>query len=218
MSALRSALVRQFAKPSGPLGVLAGLIMRVRPSNRLRNLRTLELLDIRPTDRVLEVGFGPGLSVALAAERATEGKVVGIDHSRLMLRQATRRNARAIRAGRVELLLGSAETLPRLEEQFDKVLAVNVYMFWGDPGSVLGGLRRVMKPGGVIALTLQPRHRGATADDTRAAAERMAASLRAAGFGEVRTEILEMAPVAAACVLGRAPSRSGKSYTTERDS
>jgi len=31
----------------------------------------------------------------------------------------------------------------------------------------------------------------------------MAASLRAAGFGEVRTEILEMAPVAAACVLGR---------------
>lgn len=206
MSALRSALVRQFAKPSGPLGVLAGLIMRVRPSNRRRNLRTLELLDIRPADRVLEVGFGPGLSVALAAERATEGKVVGIDHSRLMLRQATRRNARAIRAGRVELLLGSAETLPRLEEPFDRVLAVNVTMFWDDPGAVLGGLRRVMKPGGVIALTLQPRHRGATAGDTRAAAERMAASLRGAGFGEVRTEILEMAPVAAACVLGRAPS------------
>jgi len=206
MSALRSAFVRQFAKPSGPLGVLAGLIMRVRPSNRLRNLRTLELLDLRPADRVLEVGFGPGLSVARAAERASEGKVVGIDHSELMLRQATRRNARAIRAGRVELLLGSAETLPRLEEPFDKVLAVNVYMFWDDPGSVLGALRRVMKPGGVIALTLQPRHRGATADDTRAAAERMAASLRAAGFGEVRTEILEMAPVAAACVLGRVPS------------
>jgi hypothetical protein len=64
-----------------------------------------------------------------------------------------------------------------------------------------------MAPGGVVALTLQPRRRGATADDARAAAERMA-SLRAAGFEEVRTELLEMAPVAAACVLGHVHSRA----------
>lgn len=204
MSTALSALVQQFGKPSGPLGVLAGLIMRVRRSNRVRNLRTLELLDVRPEDRVLEVGFGPGLAVARAAELALAGKVVGIDHSQLMLRQARRRNVEAIRSGRVELLLSSADALPRFEGRFDKVLAVNVYMFWKDPVSVLSGLRQVMKPGGRIAITLQPRRRGATAGDTRAAGERMGASLRAAGFGEVRTEILEMAPVAAACVLGRA--------------
>jgi ubiquinone/menaquinone biosynthesis C-methylase UbiE len=202
----RQALIEQFGKPSGPLGALVGLIMRLRPSNRIRSIRTLELLDIRPEDRVLEVGFGPGLAVARAAERATAGKVVGIDHSPLMLRQARRRNAQAIRAGHVELLLGSADALPRFEERFDKVLAVNVYMFWDDPASVLTNLRSVTKPGGVIALTLQPRNRGATIDDTRAAAKRMAASLEAAGFGEVRTEILVMAPVAAACVLGRNPA------------
>ncbi len=205
MNTARSAIVQQFGKPSGLLGVLVGLIMRVRPSNRLRSVRTLELLNIRPEDRVLEVGFGPGLAVARAAERTTGGKVVGIDHSPLMLRQARRRNAKAIRAGRVELLLGSADALPRFEERFDKILAVNVYMFWDDPASVLTSLRSLMKPGGVIALTLQPRRRGATADDTLAAAKRMAASLEAAGFGEVRTQILEMAPVAAACVLGRNP-------------
>jgi ubiquinone/menaquinone biosynthesis C-methylase UbiE len=204
MSALRSALVRQFGKPQGPLGVLAGLIMRVRPSNRLRNQRTLELLHLQPADRVLEVGFGPGLSVARAAELATAGRVVGVDHSALMLRQATRRNARAIRAGRVELLLGSADALPPFAEPFDKVLAVNVYMFWADPVAVLADLRRAMRPGGTIALTLQPRRRGATVDDTRAAAAGMAASVQAAGFAEVRQELLEMAPVAAACVLGRA--------------
>jgi ubiquinone/menaquinone biosynthesis C-methylase UbiE len=203
MTTPRSALVQQFGKPSGPLGALAGLIMWLRPSNRRRNLWTLDLLDIRPTDRVLEVGFGPGLSVARLGELATTGKVVGIDHSALMLRQATRRNVEGIRSGRVELLLGSAESLPTFEEHFDKVLAVNVFMFWSDPVSVLVGLRRAMKPGGIIALTLQPRRRGATADDTRAAAERMVASLRAAGFAEVRTEILELAPVPAACVLGR---------------
>jgi ubiquinone/menaquinone biosynthesis C-methylase UbiE len=203
MSGVRSNMMQQFGKPSGPLGVLAGLIMRMRESNRVRNRRTVELLDVQPEDRVLEVGFGPGLAVARIAELATAGKVVGIDHSELMLREARRRNARAIRAGRVELLLGAADALPRFEQGFDKVLAVNVYMFWNDPVSVLEGLRNVMNPSGVIALTLQPRRAGATAADTHAAAERMSASLRAAGFVDVRTEILEVAPVVAACVLGR---------------
>jgi hypothetical protein len=54
------------------------------------------------------------------------------------------------------------------------------------------GPRQVMRPGGVIALTLQPRSRGATAADTQAAGERMATSLRAAGFGDVRTESQEV--------------------------
>jgi SAM-dependent methyltransferase len=198
-------IVSQFRNPTGPLGHLAGLIMRIRPSNRLRNLRTVELLDLRPGDRVLELGFGPGLAIARAAERATAGQVVGVDHSAVMVRAARRRNAAAIREGRVELRLGSADALPAFEAPFDKVLAVNVFMFWRDPVAVLAGVRGAMRPGGAIALTQQPRRRGATVTDTRAAAERMEAALRAAGFESVRTELLEMAPVPAACVLARAP-------------
>ncbi len=177
--------------------------MRVRPSNRERNLRALGLLDIRADDEVLEVGFGPGLAIERAAELASRGRVVGIDHSELMLREARRRNAKGIGAGRVELLLGSAERLPDFSTRFDKVLAVNVYMFWDDPVAVLRALRGAMKPGGTISLTLQPRRRGATDEDAREAAERMGSSLRSAGFENVRIEILEMAPVNAACVLGQ---------------
>lgn len=69
---------------------------------------------------------------------------------------------------------------------------------------MLSGLRKVMRPGGTVALTLQPRSRGATNADAAEAAERMASSLRGAGFQNVRTEIIEMAPVNAACVLGLA--------------
>lgn len=208
MSATTDAMVRQFGKPEGPLGRLAGLIMRLRPSNRLRGERTLELLEIRPADRILEIGFGPGLAVARAAELARAGRVVGLDHSELMVREARRRNAGAIRAGRVELLLGSADALPPLDAApFDKVMAVNVYMFWKDPVSVLRGLLAVLRPGGTIALTLQPRRPGATPDESRAAAARMSASLREAGFDDVRTVMLEMAPVPAACVMGRGARR-----------
>jgi len=202
VSTVRSSLVAQFGNPRGVLGRLAGLIMVVRPSNRERNRRTLELLELTPGDRVLELGFGPGVSVQAAAARAAH--VVGVDHSPLMLREAERRNARAIAEGRVELHLGSAERLPPLPGPFDKVLAVNVYMFWDEPAAVLREVRGQMRPGGTIALTLQPRQRGATRDDTTAAAERMTASLREAGFTAVRAEILEMQPVAAACALARA--------------
>ncbi len=177
MSGGQSAIAAQFRKPSGLLGRVGGFIMRVRPSNRERNMRTVDLLCIRPEDRVLEVGFGPGLAVRRAAELATRGKIVGIDHSPLMLRQALRRNAGAVHAGRVELVLGSAERLPSFPFHFSKVFAVNVFAFWRDPAAVLQGFRGVMEPGGTIALTFQPRRRGATAEDTRRGAERMAASV-----------------------------------------
>src|SRR6266511_947672 len=126
---MRSTIVRQFGEPSGLLGRLVGFVMKVRPSNRRRSMLTLELLDIRPDDHVFEIGFGPGLAIARAAQLASRGKVVGLDHSELMLAQAKRRNAAAIRAGRVELHLGGAEQLARLSKQFTKVFPVNVIMF-----------------------------------------------------------------------------------------
>jgi SAM-dependent methyltransferase len=210
MTTLREALVRQFGNPSGPLGALASFIMQVRPSNRERNARTLALLDIQPGERVLELGFGPGVAIERAAALALHGAVAGVDHSALMLRQATRRNAKAIESGRMDLRLGTAERLPDFGSRFDKVFAVNVYMFWREPVSVLRGVHATMKPGATIALTFQPRRRGATEEDTRSGAARMASALRDAGFTEVRVELLEMRPVSAACVLGRAAPAGGR--------
>lgn len=193
----------QFGNPNGFLGRVAGFIMRFRSSNRERSRLALVLLDIRPEDKVLEIGFGPGLAIEQAAQLAHRGKVMGIDHSELMLRQARRRNAKAIATGCVELLLGSANHLPAFAVRFDKVFATNVYMFWEDSVGTLRGILSVMKPGGTILLALQPRHRGATNQDAHTAAQRMASSLRDAGFEAVRSEILPMAPVNTACVLGR---------------
>ncbi len=199
-------IVRQFGCPRAVLGRLAGLVMASRPSNRVRNRRTVERLDIQPDDRVLEVGHGPGLALAWAAARTVRGHVIGIDRSPLMARMAARRNARAIAAGRVTLHVGDVEALPPFDAPFDKVPGVNVCMFWPDPVLVLTGLRRVMRPGGVIALTFQPRGRGATGEAARHGGDVIAAALGWAGFADLRQEVLPLRPVDAVCVLGRAPA------------
>jgi SAM-dependent methyltransferase len=80
----------QFGEPRGTLGRLAGYIMANRPSNIERNDWALSLLEIKPADRILEIGFGPGIAAGKAAAQASE--VVGIDRSALMVHQAARRN------------------------------------------------------------------------------------------------------------------------------
>src|SRR5262245_18253427 len=95
------AVVRQFRHPRGMGGKAAGWVMAHRASNRQRNTWVVSLLEVRPTDRVLEVGFGPGIAIAeLSRHVGDGGHISGIDHSSVMLRQASRRNASAIAAGR----------------------------------------------------------------------------------------------------------------------
>ena len=56
-------IVAQFGKPTGLLGKFAGLIMSKRGSNLERNMWAISLLELQPKDRVLEVGFGPGIAI-----------------------------------------------------------------------------------------------------------------------------------------------------------
>ena len=141
------AMVSQFHQPHGVGGRAAGWVMAHRESNRKRNVWAVGLLDVQPDDRVLEIGFGPGIAIEELARRATSGRVVGVDHSEVMVRQASRRNAAAVRDGRVDLRLGSAEALPAFDAPFDKILAVNSLMFWDDPVARLKQLRGLLRPG-----------------------------------------------------------------------
>jgi SAM-dependent methyltransferase len=129
---IKSTVFSQFKRPHGALGALAGWVIANRPSNKARNHWTIELLDIQPTDRVLEIGFGPGFAIVDAASRACSGLIVGIDHSEIMVRKAGKRNREGIRSGRVQLRLGGLEILPSLCGPFDKVLSANVVQFWPD--------------------------------------------------------------------------------------
>lgn len=142
-------LAEQFCQPTGFAGRFVGFLFRM---NREGVDWTISLLEIQPTDHVLEIGFGSGHGIASAAKLASQGWVAGVDFSATMLRQATRRNAGAIGACRIELKVGNANTLPYPDNRFNKVFATNVVYFWKDPVATLREVRRVTKPGGRLAL------------------------------------------------------------------
>ena len=201
---LASAIRSQFMRPRGFAGRLVGWEMALRPSNRKRNIWAVGLLGVEPTDRVLEIGFGPGIAIRELSRRATHGLVCGVDHSAVMVRQATRRNAAAVRAGRVDLRLGSAEQLPAFAEPFDKVLAVNNMGMWREPTERLKEIHHLMRPGGRIAIVSQPRCPGATGETTVVAGREIATRLTTAGFAGIRSDMLALKPPVV-CVLGEVP-------------
>ena len=198
---LRNRLVSQFHHPRGVLGRLAGAIMAWRPSNRARNLWTVDLLDVRPGQRVLELGPGPGVTVAELLARVGDGKVTAIDHSRLMLNRCRRRHRRAIREGRLVLI--EAE-FPGVSDGdvFDRILAVNSLQFDAMTEVTFARLRSSLVAGGRLAVTFQPRGAGATADDATRFGERAARLLDSLRFVNMRIERLALEPVDAVCVLG----------------
>jgi ubiquinone/menaquinone biosynthesis C-methylase UbiE len=192
----------QFGRPAGIRGWAAGLVMAHRSSNRRRNAWAVSLLEVRPDDRVLEIGFGPGLAIRELSNITREGYVCGIDHSELMLRQAKKRNDDGIRRGIVDLRLGSVDALPSFDAPFDKILAVNAVLFWNDVDSRLAQLRGLLRPGGLIAVAHQPRGPGASDETSAAKGREIAAALVRAGFSEVRVETMRLKP-AVVCALGQ---------------
>jgi len=123
MAGASPSFVPLFGRPEGVLGRLGGVIMA--RLNRDAAAWVVGLLDIRPTDRILEIGFGPGVGIQLLAERASAGRVWRIDLSPEMVEQATVRNRDAIGSGRVQLQLGVADRLPFADASFDKAMAIS---------------------------------------------------------------------------------------------
>jgi ubiquinone/menaquinone biosynthesis C-methylase UbiE len=121
-------------------------------ANRAAAAGVIDLLDIESDDKVLEVGFGPGVGIQLLAERVRAGYVGGIDPSPEMVEQATARNAQAIARGLIDLRRAHAESLPFDDNTFHKALAVNSMQVWPNPVVGLQEIRRVMKPAARVAL------------------------------------------------------------------
>jgi SAM-dependent methyltransferase len=141
-------LGQQLQKPSGIGGLLVAQIMGLL--NEKSYSIAVSALKIDDGDTVLELGFGPGRTIAALSKATTAGRVLGIDHSAAMYRQASRRNRAAISGGRVSLVCGRLDTLPWKPASIDKCVAIHVAYFMDT--AEIREARRVLRPGGILAV------------------------------------------------------------------
>ena len=109
-------------------------------------------LESIPAPLVLDVATGTGrLPRALLRQPAFDGRVIGLDLSRRMLREAVRRTSQF--ADRLTYIWQDARRLPFNDDIFDAVICLEALEFTPDLRVVLAELVRVLRPGGVLVVT-----------------------------------------------------------------
>lgn len=202
---LRKFITKQFGNPSGLFG---RFIAKGMAKNNVSDAQwTISLLDIQPHNRILEIGFGPGVSTQIVSEKASKGFVAGIDHSKTMVQAASQRNADAIQSGRMELKHGEVSSLPYPDESFDIVFSLHSIYFWQNPVDCLRELKRVLKTDGLLAITIQPKDKWKPVVDasimTLYFGKDIASMFSDAGYRNIRIEVpAQEDKVFLECILG----------------
>jgi ubiquinone/menaquinone biosynthesis C-methylase UbiE len=125
-----TALASQLRKPAGFLGKLVAKMLEFK--NRGSYKKIIENLAPAAGEHILEIGYGPGLGIYQIAGSVPDCRISGIDFSELMYHKASRRNARFIQKGTVNLKYGDILNIETGKDTFDKIFCVNVIYFWND--------------------------------------------------------------------------------------
>jgi ubiquinone/menaquinone biosynthesis C-methylase UbiE len=147
---LADIIAKSARAPSGLFGRVRFWLMG--HETRAHNDIALELLDVQPRDRVLEIGFGHGRTLLKLAALAPDGFVAGVDHSPLMVRLARRRHRLAIERGTMAVTEATSARIPYSDADFDRICAVHTIYFWSDPRRDFAEIGRVLKDGGRLVL------------------------------------------------------------------
>ena len=143
-------IARQSGNPRGIFGRIIAFIMSFETKEM--NQIGLDLLEIQPNDKILEVGFGQGKTISKGCARIENGMFAGIEISKTMVSVAEKYNKRLIEKEKVELKLAGVDSIPYIDNYFDKVLTVHTIYFWKDPSKSINELHRVMKPGARLVI------------------------------------------------------------------
>jgi cyclopropane fatty-acyl-phospholipid synthase-like methyltransferase len=191
------SMAKQFEKPKGILGWLAGFIMYFE--NRKINKWSIQKLQIKKRDRILEIGYGPGYGIKTIMTNFRSIYVDGIDLSQKMFNVATKRNRAWIKTGKVSLEKGDVIDY-QPEHPYNKVISVNNYPLWEQPIESLRHLYRLMDPKGRIVLTVQPREEGSTDETAKELGEMIKKDLLQTGFSNPIISYKKVRPVLTVCV------------------
>ena len=124
----------------------------LHPGGEATTRRALELVGVRPGDRLLDVACGHGTSALLAA-RELGCRVVGLEYGQRAIDAASDAARAAGLHARVSFRHGDAEALPFESASFDAVLCECALCTFPDKPRAAHELRRVLRPGGRLALS-----------------------------------------------------------------
>lgn len=123
------------------------------PLRRAYMRPVLDWISIRPGERVLELGPGPGAFTQGAAERAgPDGRLIAVDIQPKMIARVQGR-VREAGLANVDTHVASARALPLDDRSVDRAFLITVLPEIPDPGCALAELHRVLRPGGVVSIT-----------------------------------------------------------------
>src|SRR5258708_6270393 len=143
-------MARLLGKPEGEAG--RAVAERLNRVNADITAAVYQRLQLKPGERVLEIGFGNGRLLPELLSHADDLSYVGLDIAETMVVEAITFNAELVASGQASFQRSTAEAIPYSDGCFDKVFAVNVIYFWPDPVRALSEMRRVLRPGGMSVI------------------------------------------------------------------
>jgi ubiquinone/menaquinone biosynthesis C-methylase UbiE len=149
----------------------------------------VEVAGVEDSDRVVDVGCGPGTASRVAARRGAE--VFGVDPTPLMLTFARMFTGAGLRE-RIAWLEGLAESIPLDDGKATVALAIRSAHHFDDPTAAFSEMRRVLAPGGRVVIVERAVGEKAWGHSRHgfspAQAREMAADLEASGFDQVKVD------------------------------
>jgi ubiquinone/menaquinone biosynthesis C-methylase UbiE len=110
----------------------------------------IEFAGLDDGERVLDVGCGTGSLTFALPQAANVGEVAAFDYSPVFVEEARRRNSDP----RITIQQADACAIPFPDDRFDRALALLVLHFVPDAGRAVAEMRRVVRPGGVVAAAV----------------------------------------------------------------
>lgn len=123
----------------------------LHPGGEALTFRALDLLGLSAGHRLLDVAGGDGATAVLAAQRSG-CRAAGIEYGAVGVERAKERIEAAGLKGRIEFVRGDAHRLPFPDGSFDAAISECAMCILADKPRVLAELRRVLVPGGAVAI------------------------------------------------------------------